>query len=192
MRDPFDLERGLLLEKRGIRLLWGTPFNDLQRIGSPILAERKDSLHLEWNDERCFGGIVCSVSACRIFGPVNPRAYLIYLDTLHFLTVNIRVTLGSVEQGFGRVLQHLRRKLGDETFFYPPYRTEKLPGGIFWEGESWMIGFSRRGDISPSISIQHTPSNPEYENIKAEAKAIQEREGEGLRTNGRWTSGYAF
>jgi hypothetical protein len=185
VRSVFDLQLGLLLERRDTRLLWETPFNDLEEIGAPVLTAREDSVHLDWNDEVCLGGTRCSVHATRLFEPVNPRAYHLYLDTLHFLIPEIRVTLGSIEQGFLRVLQHLRNGFGDETFFYPPYGAEELPG-IFWERQSVIIGLNKSGDNYLSLSIKHTPSNHEYEDIVAEAKAIREQEGEGNRTNGRW------
>jgi hypothetical protein len=183
--SPFDLQLGLLLEKRNVRLLWDTPYADLKRIGSPVLTEREDIIHLDWNDEMCLGGIRCGVGTTRVFKPVDPRAYHLYLDTLHFLMLEIRVTLGSIEQGFLRVLQHLRKGFGDETFFYPPYGAEELPG-IFWERQSATICLSKSGDTYLSVSIRHTPSNNKYEEILAEAKAIREQEGEGSRRNGRW------
>ncbi len=183
--SAFDLQLGLFLEKRSVRLLWDTPYADLKQTGSPVLTEREDSLYLDWNDEVCLGGIRCSVGTCRLFKPVNPRAYHLHLDTLHHLRLEIRVTLASIEQGFFRVLQHLRKGFGDETFFYPPYGAKDLPG-IFWERQSVSIGLAKVGDTYLSVGIRHTPSNDKYNDVLAAAKRIREQEGEGSHTEGRW------
>jgi hypothetical protein len=172
------LEEGIALEDAGLLLRWGTPIADLVGLASPAVIRHPHSIHLSWKGRTCLGGLACAVGAVHISEPPNPRAYHIYLPEFHWASLEAVVEWGEsdgeVEQGFRQLYRHLERELGRPTFSYPEYE-RGLPG-IFWELPRLLIGYSLMGG-RPSVSVAHEPDG--YEGLKAEARAIRAREGEG-------------
>jgi hypothetical protein len=205
-RTPFQLDEGIWLENKEQMIRWDSKISDLQRFLSPEIIEHNDSIHLTWSNQTCLGGLKCDVSATRFFGIPNPRAYHLYLESLHCIFLDwIGIAEWSVEDitiAFKDTYEHLRKYLGEATFSYPEYaytqyarREGSLPA-IFWEFPLLTIGYSasfpphhkHKDGINSkiygarfSISIIREPSG--YDELKAQAQAIRQREGEGARVN---------
>jgi hypothetical protein len=182
-QTPFRLNEGVWLEDKNLLIRWGTPIAELMEYLSPKINKQSRSVLLTWEDQTCFGGLSCDVGALQLDGPPNPRAYHIHLDTFHYASFRLRgITVSTLEEmagEFKRIYGHLRRHLGEATFSYPNYQ-DGLPA-IFWEFDEVMIAYAATGKEHFTISAEHEPDG--YDDLKAEARAIRLREGEGARVN---------
>jgi hypothetical protein len=206
-RTPFRLNEGIWLEDVDGIIPWDSKIDDLRNYLSPDITDHPTSVHLTWKNHTCLG-LPCAVSACRLLEPPNPRAYHIYLETFHYAALKWcgipEWSVDEIIRSFKQVYEHLRRYFGEATFSYPEYayteygkRAGSLPS-IFWELPPLVIGFSAdfppqhvkgRQHIFPgvtfganfSVTVRHEP--PGYESLKAEARAIEEREVEGARVD---------
>jgi hypothetical protein len=179
---PCRLSEGVALEDAGLLLRWGMPIAELAEFESPAVLRHPNSVHLTWSGRVCLGGLPCDVGATRICETPNPRAYHLYLAEFHWAELRVRAEWGEsdgeVEQGFRQVFRHLERELGPPTFSYPEYE-RGLPA-IFWEFPRLLVGYSLLGG-RPGVSVAHEPDG--YASLKAAARAIRAREGEGARVN---------
>jgi hypothetical protein len=177
---PCRLDEGIVLEDAGLLLRWGTPIAELVGFQSPSVLRHPDSVHLKWPRRTCLGGLPCDVGATRISKTPNPRAYHIYLAEFHWAKLEVRAEWGEtdaeVERGFRQVFRQLERVLGPPTFSYP--ECERGLPAIFWELPRLLVGYSLLGG-RPGVSVAHEPDR--YDALKAEARAIRTREGEGAR-----------
>jgi hypothetical protein len=200
---PFRLNEGIWLEDVGDIIPWDSRIDDLRNYLSPEIKDQPTSVHLTWKNHTCLG-LPCDVGACRLLEPPNARAYHIYLETFHYAVLRWcgipEWSVDEITRSFKQVYAHLRRCLGEAAFSYPQYayteygkRAGSLPA-IFWELPSLLIGFSADFPVQHikdrqrafpgatlgahfSVTVEHEP--PGYESLKAEARAIKEREGEG-------------
>jgi hypothetical protein len=204
---PFRLDEGIWLEDLNEVIPWGTKVEDLRRSLSPEIKEQSTSIHLHWKNHVCLG-LSGDLVACRLLERPNPRAYHIYLETFHFAVLEWHGerdwSIDEITHSFKSSYERLRQSLGEATFSYPEYaysaygkREGSLPA-IFWELPLLAIGFSatfpphlvdHKKHLFPvaefgatfCVSVQHEP--PGYDGLKAEARLIKEREGEGARVN---------
>ncbi len=102
-----DLEAGLYLEDRGIRLIWHSSPEELRRLTMPdycaVPAWSGHSLVLAW-DDRVFGGLACQVTAALEVGEgslCGVRLVFRYPEWVH-----------SLPAGFGWLGRHLAEHLG--------------------------------------------------------------------------------
>ncbi|WP_145097765.1 hypothetical protein [Anatilimnocola aggregata] len=150
--------------------------------GSPHVTEREDSIRLTWLNQTCLGGISCEVSALRILGVPNPRAYKIYLAEFH--TASLKIDLGAnaepadVDRRLRGLYDHLAIALGPATFSYPDYSLG-LPA-IIWELPQMTIGLSPQTK-KLAVFVEHEPAG--YTELRAEAAAIRAAAGEGARVD---------
>lgn len=177
---PCRLDKGIVLEDAALLLRWGTTITELLGFQSPTVLRQPGSVHLSWPRRVCLDGMTCDVEALRICETPNPRAYHIYLAEFHWAKLEVQADWGEtdaeVQRGFRQMFGHLERVLGPPTFSYPEYE-RRLPS-IFWELPRLLVGYSLSGG-RPGISVAHEPDG--YEALKAEARAIRAREGEGAR-----------
>ncbi len=176
---PHRLNEGIMLEGRDRLIPWGTRIADMSHFDSVTVLERERSVHIEWRDQRCFGGLRCNVRATRLFGPPNPRAYHIYLEEFHWATLEILDVHNQAEIGleFRQIFHHLENELGAPTWSYPRYESG-LPA-IHWEYPGLLIGYLVLGGCQ--VTVRHEPEG--FEELKKEAQLIRAREGDGRRVN---------
>jgi hypothetical protein len=206
---PYRLDEGIWLEDLDEVIPWNAKLEDLRHFRSPEILDRATSIHLMWKEHVCFG-FRCNVAACRIFGPPNPRAYHICLETFHFASLEWRGlsawSVDETKQAFKFAYEQLRRALGEASFSYPPYgdrlltrRGDGFVPSIFWELPELLVSLdatfpphiadptrypfplSDFPTASFHVSVTHEP--PGYDKVKAEARAIREREGRGARVD---------
>jgi hypothetical protein len=206
---PYRLDEGIWLEDLDEIIPWDTRLEDLRDFRSPEILDQATSINLVWKDHLCLG-LRCDVAACRILEPPNPRAYHIYLETFHFASLEWRGladwSLDETSQAFRSAYEHLRRSLGEASFSYPPLseaflrrRGDGFVPSILWESPALLVSLSATfpphvaeperypvpwpdfPTASFRVSVRHEP--PGYDKLKAEARAIREREGRGARVD---------
>jgi hypothetical protein len=206
---PCRLHDGIWLEDVDQVIPWGAKLADLRHLLSPDVKDRTTGVQLSWRSHVCLG-FRCDIRACRIFERPNPRAYHIYLETLHAAFLNWHGdpewSFDETTQAFRLAYAHVRERLGEATFSYPPLkhprltrRGDHLVPSIFWELPLLQLGLSAtypphladpEGNPLPApdypaarftVSVVHEP--PGYHKLKAEARSIVEREGQGARVN---------
>jgi hypothetical protein len=178
---PNELDRGILLERGGLLIPWGTRIDGLSEVQSPSILQRDDSIHYTWKDELCFDGLPCNVSACRIFGRTDLLAYHLYLEEFHFAVLDVIVAhvVRDIATEFRRVFRHLEHTLGAPTWSYPRYEAG-LPS-IHWEFLKLSVGYSLlAGEIR--LSVQHEPEG--YRDLKRRAKRKRDLDAADARVDG--------
>lgn len=181
-RIPLYLNDGIWFEDIDYLIPWGTPIIELKNMLSPQINKQPNSIHITWENRTCFH-IPCNVTACQLFDEINPRAYHIFLDTLHYASFKIRDIKTyhpeDTANEFKRIFNYLCGQLGNPAFSYPKY-FEALPC-IFWEFQSILVSYTATGRNSFSLSVKHDPDG--YNDIKDEAHKIRLREGKGARVD---------
>jgi hypothetical protein len=180
---PYRLQDGLLLEDSGTLLAWGAPLPSLSNLADPVVEEKSQSRHWTWRARQCLGGLRGDVSACRFLDAVNPRAYHLYLDHLHFAVFRLLdlsvPTDDHLRAEFRRIYEQLVCYFGEGHWSYPKYNSG-LPA-IFWEFAPLRIDFATMGRGHVAVSFTHEPSG--YTELREEAAAISSRHGRGARVD---------
>ncbi len=179
---PLQLDEGLFFEDEKVLLKWETPISSLSNFLNPEIIIHSVSKHFIWKNKTCLGGLKCEINALQIFEVPNPRAFHIYLDNLHYISLKIKTNkddLKSSETDFKTIYDKLVKNFGDASFCYPKY-SFGLPA-IFWEIDKIKFSFAKESANCLVISITHEPVG--FIELKNQATEIRQREGEGARVN---------
>jgi hypothetical protein len=101
---PFKLEKGLLLEDRGILLPWGTHWQQLANLGSPSVTESHTGILFLWQCPHCLGGLSASV-----------QTRLTQKRPLREVELHVTTPAETAQQTFDRVSTHLRGSFGEPS-----------------------------------------------------------------------------
>ena len=183
MTLPWQLDVGVLMERSNNLLRWGTHTESLVDVAEPDVLDRGTSLHLTWRSQRALGGLGVDVRVCRLRGRTNPRAFHLYLDTLHYASFSLLERYEAPREAnrqLRKLHEHFAHALGPATFCYPDY-SHGMPG-IFWENAMLTLAVGPvYGGTGMNVFVSRVPEG--HDDLKAQSKALQEADGQGARVD---------
>jgi hypothetical protein len=141
----FGIDRGLILEDRGVMLPWNATPEELDRIERPQFATSPGphGRRLYWRGGRCFGGIEAACISTEFDAPTWPQSQL----------RGIRIMPAASERMQSLAQRFSLRQAELETRFGPPKSTDVGD----WEAEAfWLFdGVSLRHEFWDGFGGDH-------------------------------------
>jgi hypothetical protein len=124
MSAPLQLDKGLLIENKGILLPWLTSADDLPNYGSPRDISESGRRSFYWDDCTCLGGLKCGLEA-----PFDrERNGLNGGGALQLVFVSLGYWPGvEVDEQFRQIYAMLKVSLGEPTEYYEDYAHHGVP-----------------------------------------------------------------